>query len=197
MSEKKVKKYILGSKETTQKIEPPIFKVEGKTLDLGCGNKKIPGALGVNYSKTTSTDLVWNLKNTLPKEYWNSFDLVYNANVMDCLGNPQKFLEDCVLYAKPNGFVQIIVDNGDYWRFHKLGRPFGNYHATLWLKHSPVLEIQHKMMFQPGHLKTLFGLVGLEVVEEKLFWRQHIDYFFPKHLGTAYYSIVGKKEELT
>ena len=181
-----------GTKQP-QGIAMPVFKAGGKKLDLGCGHNKLKGAFGVDYFKTDCTDLVWNLEKPLPKKFLNAFDLVYSASVLDHMGNPMQFLHNCVMYAKPCGVVQVIADNADYWRYHKKGRPFGNYHAALWFKESQELEVQHKMMFQPGHVETMFKMLGLEIVEKKLFWRQSIDYLFPRHMGTAYFSIVGKE----
>ena len=135
---------------------------------------------------------MWNLEKPLPKKFWNSFDLVYSASVLDHLGNPLQFLKNCVLYTKPNGFVQVTVDNADYWRYHKKSKPFGNYHSKLWFKHTKQLEVQHKMMFQPEHVETMFKMLGLKIVKKELFWRQSIDFLFPKHIGTAYFSIIGK-----
>ncbi len=51
------------------------------------------------------------------------------------------------------------------------------------------------MLFQLGHLRNLFALVELKPVEESYFWRKSLDYLFPKHLGNAYISIVGRKEK--
>jgi len=183
----------MSAAEKTQNVPLPIFKVRGESLDLGCGNKKLFGSFGVEYLKTECADLQWDVQKTLPKKFWNRFALVYSAGVIDHLGNPQKFLENCKTYAKPGGFVQVIVDNGDYWRFHKKGWPFGNYHSALWFKEAKDLVVQHKMIFQLGHLETLFRLAGLQIVEKSYFWGQNIDFLLPKHLGKAYISIVGKK----
>ncbi len=170
-----------------------VFNAGKMKLDLGCGNCKLPGSFGVDFLKTKSADLEWDLEKELPKRFWNKYDIVFSSCVLDHMGNPLQFLSNCKKYAKPNGYVQIVVDNADYWRYHKKGKPFGNYHALLWFKESEKLKVQHKMMFQPEHLETLFKIVGLEIVEKQLFWRKSVDWLFPKHLGTAYFSIVGKK----
>jgi len=141
------------------------------SCDLGCGDKKIPGAFGVDFVRTKDTDLQWDLEKALPKKFWHSYDLVYSASVLDHLGNPLIFLENCAKYAKPGGFVQVIVDNGDYWRFHKKTWPFGNYHSTLWFKESSDIKVQHKMMFQMGHLENLFAVAGLKAVKKEFFYR--------------------------
>ncbi|MDD5163568.1 MAG: methyltransferase domain-containing protein [Candidatus ainarchaeum sp.] len=170
-----------------------VWKTNGKILDLGCGDKKIPNAFGVDFIKTRGTDLEWDLEKILPKKFWNSYDLVYSASVLDHLGNPLNFLENCARYSKPCGIVQVIVDNADYWRFHKKSWPFGNYHSTLWFKESRDIKVQHKMMFQAGHLENLFALAGLEVIKKEFFYKAGIDKLLPEHLGSAFISIIGKK----
>lgn len=183
-----------GIKET-QDVPLPVFPVDGKKLDLGCGYKKLNGAFGVDFIKTGCTDLQWDLEKKLPKSFWNSFELVFCAGIIEHLGNPLNFLQNCCTYAKKDGFVQVITDNADYWRFHKKGWPFGNYHSMAWYKESGLLKVQHKMMFQPGHVQNLFRMLGLQTVEMRYFWRQGLDYLLPKHLGSAYFSIVGRKKK--
>ncbi len=161
-------------------------------MDLGCGDDKLPGAFGVEFVETKDVDLVWDLEKPLPKKFWNEFDLVYSCCVLDHLGNPLNFLENCKSYAKDGGYVQVIVDNGDYWRYHRKGYPFGNYHATLWFKNSSSLKVQHKMLFQLGHLENLFNLVELKIVEARYFGRDKLDYLLPLHWGSMYISIVGE-----
>ncbi|MBN2067356.1 MAG: methyltransferase domain-containing protein [Candidatus Diapherotrites archaeon] len=181
-----------GGKET-QDVPLPVFKVSGEKLDLGCGHNKLQGSFGVDFVKTGCADLQWDLDKKLPQKFWGKYDLVFSAGVLDHLGNPLNFLQNCCTYAKPNGFVQAIVDNADYWRYHKKAWPFGNYHAGLWYRENKLAKVQHKMLFQLGHLRNLFTLAGLKPVEESYFWRRSLDYLFPKHLGNAYISIVGKK----
>ncbi len=175
------------------RVQLPAFPVRGAKLDLGCGNFKLKGAFGVDFFREKGVDLQWDLEKTLPKKFWEKFDLVYSDGLLDHLGNPKKFLEDCVLYAKKGGFVQVLVDNADYWRYHKRSWPFSDYHALLWFKATDELKVQHKMMFQLGHLETLFKLVGLEVVEKKFLHCKGPDFLLPRHFGSAYVSIVGKK----
>lgn len=176
-----------------EEVMKKVYRLNGKILDLGCGDKKIPNAFGVDFVKTKECDLQWDLEKPLPKKIWNKFDLVYNCSVLDHLGNPLSFLENCGKYAKPNGIIQVIVDNADYWRYHKKSWPFSGYHAGLWLKENKDIKVQHKMMFQMGHLENLFASAGIKVIRKEFFHRVLIDYFLPEHLGSAFISIIGKK----
>jgi len=161
-------------------------------LDLGCGKRKLKGAFGVDYFPFEGVDLKYDLEKALPKEHYQKYDLVYSNCIIEHLGNPLLFLENCKKYAKPEGIVQVITDNGDYWRYHKLGWPFGNYHSTLWENDSKDDQVQHKMMFQLKHLERMFRLAGLKVSESGYFQRYNVDYIFPKHQSYQYINVKGK-----
>ncbi|MBU2633740.1 MAG: class I SAM-dependent methyltransferase [Nanoarchaeota archaeon] len=165
-----------------------------RVLDLGCGNNKLKGAFGVDFVNLKGVDFVWNLNNQLPKEYHNKFDVVYSKCVIDHIGNPLNFLEGCKNYLKKKGKLILIVDNGDYWRYHL---HFGNYHADIWEENDPNHpETHHKMSFQMKHLTKLLKLLNFKIIKTKYFHDYdnrplfsklvvgHLDLFLPKHLGT-------------
>ena len=162
-------------------------------LDLGCWKGKINGAFGVDFVKFDGVDFVWDLNKELPKKFHNKFDVVHNKCVIDHLGNPMIFLQGCIKYLKKNGKLILIVDNGDYWRYHVKK---GTYHATLWEKDDPDhKETQHKMLFQMKHLTNLLELVGFKITNSyyyndydnlplaKKLFRAHIDLFLPNYIG--------------
>ncbi len=166
-------------------------------LDLGCGRNKYKGAFGVDFVKLPGVDFVWNLNKTLPKRFYNKFDVVYHNGVLDHLGNPLLFLEGCRKYLKKNGKMIIILDNGDYWRYHL---HLGNYHADLWEKDFPDHpEVHHKMLFQMKHVIKILKLLDFKITKTKYIrltgtWRDyHIDYLMPKSLGCNFMYIESIK----
>ncbi len=168
-----------------------------KMLDLGCGKNKLNGAFGIDFVKLPGVDFVWNLNKELPKKFYNKFDVVYHNGVLDHLGNPLLFLEGCKKYLKKNGKIIIIVDNGDYWRYHL---HLGNYHADLWEKNFPDYpEVHHKMLFQMKHVIKMLKLLNFKITQTKYIrltgtWRDyHIDYLLPKHLGCNFMQIEAIK----
>ena len=58
-----------------------------KTLHLGCGRKKVPGALGVDIVGAEGVDLIWDL-NRIP---WplpdDTFEIVYMIDVLEHIDN--------------------------------------------------------------------------------------------------------------
>lgn len=165
-----------------------------RTLDLGCAGDKLSGAFGVDYVDSSDVDFKWDLNKKLPRRFCGKFDVVHSKFVLDHIGNPLLFLEGCRDYLKGGGRLIIIIDNGDYWRFHLY---LGNYHSDVWgLAACPSKpELHHKMMFQMRHITKMLEVLGFDVVAGKYFrdyeqgsflryfLRGHLDYLLPKFLG--------------
>lgn len=85
-----------------------------KILDLGCGKKKRPGAIGVDYSDRHNADIIHNL-NAFPYPLKDDeFDEIYLDNVLEHLDDPMRVMEEVYRVSKPGGQVKVIVppDNG-------------------------------------------------------------------------------------
>jgi len=168
-----------------------------KVLDLGCGRNKLKNAFGVDFIKLPGVDFFWDLNKTLPRKFYNKFDVVYSNGVLDHLGNPLTFLEGCRKYLKKDGKLITIVDNGDYWRYHL---HLGNYHADIWEKEFPDHpETHHKMQFQMKHIVKMLKLLKFKVTSTEYIrltgtWKDyHIDYLMPKHVGCNFMKIEAIK----
>ncbi len=80
-----------------------------KILDLGCGNKKRPGAFGVDFNNRTAADLVHNL-NVFPYPLADeSFDEIYLDNTLEHLDDVIRVMEEVHRICKPGGRVKVIV----------------------------------------------------------------------------------------
>jgi len=86
-----------------------------KILDLGCGNRKRPGAIGVDCNPDTQADIVHSL-DVYPYPFEASeFDEIYADNVLEHLNDVIKTMEELHRISKPGGLVKIIVP---YFRAH-------------------------------------------------------------------------------
>lgn len=86
-----------------------------KILDLGCGNKKRSGAIGVDFNSRTAADVIHNL-NSFPYPFEDSsFDEIYLDNSLEHLDNVIRIMEELYRICKPGGLVKIIVP---YFRSH-------------------------------------------------------------------------------
>ena len=80
-----------------------------KILDLGCGNRKRAGAVGIDVNHCSSADVVHDLdKFPYPFED-SSFDEIYADNVLEHLNDVIKVMEELHRISKPEGLVKVIV----------------------------------------------------------------------------------------
>ena len=80
-----------------------------KILDLGCGNKKRTGAIGVDFNNRTDADIIHNL-NVFPYPFEDSsFDQIYLDNTLEHLDNVILVMEEIHRICKPGGLVKVIV----------------------------------------------------------------------------------------
>lgn len=79
-------------------------------LDLGCGNLKIPGAIGVDSVKIPGVDVVHDL-NKFPYPFESSSaDVIYANQVLEHLTPPlDKIVEELCRICKPDGVIKIEV----------------------------------------------------------------------------------------
>ena len=80
-----------------------------KILDLGCGKKKRPGSIGVDYSDRHDPDVVHDL-NIFPYPFENNeFDEIYLDNVLEHLDHPIRVMEEVYRICRLGGHVKVIV----------------------------------------------------------------------------------------
>jgi SAM-dependent methyltransferase len=79
----------------------------GRVLDVGCGRKKHPGALGIDLSRDTDADVVHDL-NLLP---WplesESFDQILLQDVLEHLDDPYGVFGELHRVARPGAHVLL------------------------------------------------------------------------------------------
>jgi len=78
-----------------------------KILDIGCGNSKIPGAVGIDISATTQADVVHNL-NSFPWPFENNtFDEIICNDVLEHLEDVVASMEEIHRITKESAIVKI------------------------------------------------------------------------------------------
>tara|TARA_B110000967_G_C18896961_1_gene571431 strand:+ start:814 stop:1359 length:546 start_codon:yes stop_codon:yes gene_type:complete len=81
---------------------------EIKILDLGCGNKKVPGSIGVDSNDTLDADVIHDL-NQFPYPFNdNEFDKVYIDGTLCLLDNAVLVMEEIYRICKKNAMVVIV-----------------------------------------------------------------------------------------
>jgi predicted SAM-dependent methyltransferase len=78
-------------------------------LDLGCGNRKKPGAIGVDINPNAQADIIHDL-NKFPYPFEDStFDEIYADNTIEHLENIICVMEEIHRISKADASIQIIV----------------------------------------------------------------------------------------
>lgn len=83
--------------------------VDKKTLDLGCGPNKIPGAIGIDILRVPGVDVVHDL-NVFPYPFPEShFDEIHCYHVLEHVDDLIGTMKELYRIIKPNGVVYIRV----------------------------------------------------------------------------------------
>jgi len=78
-------------------------------LDIGCGRRKIPGALGIDRDSSSDADIVHDL-NCFPYPFEDSFfDFINIDNVLEHLEDVVRVMEEVHRIGRPGSVVRIVV----------------------------------------------------------------------------------------
>jgi SAM-dependent methyltransferase len=80
-----------------------------KSLDLGCGNRKQAGMVGIDINPASAADVIHDL-NLFPYPFDDStFDEIHADNVIEHLENLPQVMEELYRIAKPDSTLKVIV----------------------------------------------------------------------------------------
>jgi SAM-dependent methyltransferase len=99
-----------------------------KILDIGCGNNKMNGAIGIDRVSLPDVDVVHDL-NSFPYPFeQNMFDEIYATHIIEHLDSITRTMEELHRIAKPNAKVTIITPH--YSDFQSWNDPTHKWHLT-------------------------------------------------------------------
>src|SRR5262245_41168002 len=88
-------------------------RLQGKrVLEIGCGSKKLPGAVGADQRALPGVDVVCKLNERLPFRD-GEFEVVYSDQVLEHIGNLIGLMEEIHRVLVPGG---IMVAHVPYFR---------------------------------------------------------------------------------
>jgi SAM-dependent methyltransferase len=103
---------------------------EPVVIDLGCGERKRPGRIGVDRLDLPQVDIVADLEEGLPFLPDRSVDEIHCRNVLEHVENFEHLFTEMVRVLKDDGRACIFVphfSNPYYWSDYTHKRPFGLY----------------------------------------------------------------------
>ncbi len=90
-------------------VKKSFKKPEQQFLDIGCGRRKLPEAIGVDASTSSDADVQHDLE-AFPWPFKdNTFDLVLLSHVLEHLTDTDKTLKEVRRVAKPGAHVVIQI----------------------------------------------------------------------------------------
>jgi SAM-dependent methyltransferase len=97
----------------------PIQQNPKKTLDVGCGRKKVNGAIGLDRFPVEGVDVVHDLE-VFPYPFENnSFDEIYASHIIEHVESVSLFMDELHRIAKPGAKLYIKTPHYSYsnsWR---------------------------------------------------------------------------------
>jgi len=135
----------------------------GGALDLGCGKKKRPGALGVDNSTRHDADIIHNL-NEFPYPFKeNSFGVVYMDNILEHLDAPIEVMCEVNRIVKVGGIVKVIVP---YFR-----SPWAYIDPT----HKHFFTVDSFAYYDPSHpIRKRYDYVDVKFKIEKIVFNEDV-----------------------
>ncbi len=140
-----------------------------RILDLGCGQKKFPGAIGADLNRRSHADVICNLAGFPYPFRPNSFDHIVCDNVVEHLEEVVAAMQEIHRILKPGGDVLILSPHfssddsyADVTHRHSFSiRAFDEFLAQV-----SVFDYYVAFKFEPLERKIVFGrlkrVLGIE-----------------------------------
>lgn len=99
-----------------------------QVLDIGCGIKKFPGAVGIDRLANTAADIVWDLDQFPWPVEAASFDQARMIHVVEHVGDVMRTMEEVHRLLKPGGTV--LIETPHYTDFSSWCDPTHRWHLN-------------------------------------------------------------------
>ena len=110
------------------------MKKEKVRLDLGCGDNKRRGFIGIDSIKLNDVDVVHNLNKGIPYKN-NSVDEIFTRSTLEHLDNPQFILEEIHRVLKKGGKATILVPHfSNPLCYHFMHKSYWSYNSLNFLE---------------------------------------------------------------
>lgn len=143
---------------TTERIRNFVPEKNAKIIDLACGQRKIPGAIGLDNDAASHADIVTDITKKLPFES-ESIDMVFCLNFLEHTPAFDSVLEEIHRVLKPGGIVHVEVPYYNSFNFGQI--PF---HCT------PFCETTMENFYTPTGIFARYSKAKFNILETELFF---------------------------
>jgi len=134
-----------------------------KMLDIGCGDKKVDGAIGIDFNKNIETDIMHDLTEFPYPFKDDEFDKVYILDTINLLDNPQKVMEEIYRIIKKGGEVKVSQSyfRSTWGHVDPLIKTFGTVHSFAFYDPEDPICLRYKYSQARFALKSVYFDEGL------------------------------------
>ena len=129
-----------------------------RILDIGCGKRKIKGAIGIDIDLNADFDYFMDAHNLQFEDDY--FDVVYCLDVVEHCENPYRVLSEIKRVLKRDGILYLSVPN--IYRFHRL--------LCFWLNRRTSVDFSHLYCFDKSVMSQLLGKLGMSIIHTAYYY---------------------------
>lgn len=153
-----------------------------KILDVGCGHKKRPGAVGIDILEDSDADIVHDL-NSFP---WpiddDEFDVIYATHVLEHLEDVIKIMEELHRILKPGG--RLIIETPHYTSWNAYTDPthrrfFGFRSFNYFIEGT----CEERLQYSDVRFKLIHVFLGNRRGQKKPDWKKPLEAIFLKMIN--------------
>jgi len=135
---------------------------EDKILDIGCGDKKTPGSIGLDKNYKEADIKIDVDEERLPYKN-NTIQEIYFNDCLEHLGNPKFVLKECYRVLKKNGTITITMPNVSYILIRLLPIDWNK----LWKHKLNTKRTGHLIHWTPDMLKMWLEMLKYKIIKNK------------------------------
>jgi SAM-dependent methyltransferase len=167
-----------------------------KILDVGCGNNKYPGAVGIDFNPRTQADVIHDL-GVVPYPFKdNEFDEVFSHHVVEHVPDVMAFVSELHRITRPGGRIRLITphySNPDWPTDPTHRNHFNSYSFNCFMQDRKLFPFYTDVELKPVRvyvsLANLWRFLGLEFLTNldtrwpalrftRKFWEFYLSYIF-------------------
>lgn len=144
--------------------------VEAKVkLDLGCGDRKGEGWIGIDINSAYNPDIIYDLNMGLPFFKYYA-DLILLNNSLEHIHDPMFLLKECHRVLKEKGEIEIIIPNCQWFPLICLSFFCDIHRLWNWRMRMKKNRGIHYTLWTPYTIELALGVVGFKVIRRRGFY---------------------------